>query len=121
MENADNVYGEFAGMVRGLGSMDNPETLFIGEIKTCTASKFEVEVDGLILDEDDVYIADYLKYGYEFPLSTSYVSEVHFGSETTTKQSKAVRGNRLKKGDLVALMQCSDNDTWIVLCKVVKP
>lgn len=116
MENSDNVYGEFAGMMRGLGSMDNPETLLIGQVKTCTASKFEVEVDGLVLDEDDLYIADYLKKGFSFKLETPYVYDSYFNTK-----SSAVRDNRLNKGDLVALMQCSDNDTFVVLCKVVKP
>lgn len=117
MENSDNVYGEFAGMMRGLGAMDNPETMLIGTVKTYTSSKFEVEVDGLILDEDDVYIADYLTKGYSMPIETPYV----YNSVFNTKSS-IVRENRgLKKGDLVALMQCSDNDTFVVLCKVVKP
>lgn len=105
MDNAENVYGNFAGLMRGLGSMDNPETLVIGQVKS-TGSKFEIEIDGLILDDDDLYVAEYLK--------TPYVTSVNFGSETTTKCN-------LKKGDLVACMQCSDNDTYVVLCKVVKP
>jgi len=115
--NADQHYAELAGLFRHMGSMDNPQTLFIGVMKDATT----VEIDDLVLDKDDIYIADYLMAGFKFPLKTSYVSSVNFGSETYGITNPAVRSTGLKKGDLVAVMKCNDNDTYVILCKVVKP
>ena len=120
MENADQLYFEFSQMMRDQGAYYNPETLYIGTVKRWD-SKIQIEIDDLILDEDDLYIADYLMAGYKFPLKTSYVSSVNFGSETSGKTNPAVRSEGLKKGDLVAVMKCNDNDTYVILSRVVKP
>lgn len=117
MANADQDYAELMGVMRDEGSKDNPETLFIGTMRSATS----VEIDGLVLDGDDVYIAAHLMAGYQFPLKTPYVSSVNFGSETTGKTNPAVRASGLKKGDLVAVMKCNDNTTYVILEKVVKP
>ena len=50
MANADQFYAEFMGVMREEGSKDNPETLFIGTMRSATS----VEIDGLVLDGDDV-------------------------------------------------------------------
>lgn len=119
MANADQFYAELMGVMREEGSKDNPETLLIGTMVSATS----VEIDGLILEKDDIYIADYLMAGYQFPLKVPYVSDVSFGhydgSFKTT--NPAVRASGLKKGDLVAVMKCNDNTTYVILAKVVKP
>lgn len=119
MANADQEYAELMGVMRQEGSKDNPETLFIGTMRSATS----VEIDGLVLDGDDVYIAAHLMAGYQFPLKVPYVSDVTFGhydgSFKTT--NPAVRKTGLKKGDLVAVMKCNDNTTYVILEKVVKP
>lgn len=117
MANADQDYAELMGVMRDEGSKDNPETLYIGTMRSDTS----VEIDGLVLDGDDVYIAAHLMAGYQFPLKTPYVSSVNFGSETTSKINPAVRSSGLKKGDLVAVMKCNDNTTYVILERVVKP
>jgi hypothetical protein len=117
LDGADQHYAELAGLFRDMGSRDNPTTLFIGTMKSATS----VEIDGLVLEKDDIYMADYLLAGFEFPLKRSYVSSVNFGSETYGTTNPAVRSTGLKKGDLVAVMKCNDNDTYVILCKVVKP
>lgn len=117
MENADHNYSEFVEVLRDEGKKYNPQTLFIGTMKSATS----VEIDDLILEGDDLYIADYLMEGYKFPLVTPYVSSVSFGSETYSTTNPAVRKSGLKKGDLVAVMKCNDNDTYVILAKVVSP
>lgn len=125
--NADQNYAELAGLFRQMGGMDNPQTLFIGTVKTWKEdnSKIEIEVDDLILDQDDILVADYLMNGFRFPLETPYVSSVTFGhydgSYKTVDTAVKHRKKGIKKGDLVALMKCNDNDTYVLLCKVVKP
>ena len=125
MENADQNYSEFLELMRNQGRMDNPQTLFIGTVKTWASdnSKIKIEVDDLILDQEDILVADYLMDGFKFPLKTPYVSSVTFGhydgSFKTT--NPAVKKGGLKKGDLVAVMKCNDNDTYVILAKVVSP
>lgn len=108
MENADQNYSEFLELMRNQGRMDNPQTLFIGTVKTWASdnSKIEIEVDDLILDQEDILVADYLMDGFKFPLKTT---------------NPAVKKGGLKKGDLVAVMKCNDNDTYVILAKVVSP
>ena len=118
MAKADQVCANLMDIMRQEGSKDNPETLFIGTMRSATS----VEIDGLVLDGDDVYIAAHLMAGYQFPLKVPYVSDVTFGhydgSFKTT--NPAVRKTGLKKGDLVAVMKCNDNTTYVILEKVVK-
>lgn len=119
MAKADQVCANLMDIMRQEGSKDNPETLFIGTMRSATS----VEIDGLVLDGDDVYIAAHLMAGYQFPLKVPYVSDVTFGhydgSFKTTNPD--VRKTGLKKGDLVAVMKCNDNTTYVILEKVVKP
>lgn len=119
MAEADQHYADFVDIMRKEGTRYNPETLYIGVMQDATT----VEIDGLVLDKDDVYISAHLMKGYKFPLVTPYVSSVTFGhydgSYGTT--NPAVRSEGLKKGDLVAVMKCNDNNTYVILEKVVKP
>ena len=105
MAKADQTCANLMEIMRQEGSKDNPETLYIGTMRSATS----VEIDGLVL------------VGYQFPLKTPYVSSVNFGSEITTKTNPAVRSSGLKKGDLVAVMKCNDNTTYVILERVVKP
>lgn len=110
MENAEQNYADFLGMMRTEGAHDNPETLLIGTM----LSSNSVEVDGLTLYRGDLYFADYLMEGFSYPLRTPYVYDSYFN-----RSSSAVRSTGLKKGDKVALMKCANNDTYVVLAKVV--
>ena len=56
MAKADQVCANLMNIMRQEGSKDNPETLFIGTMRSATS----VEIDGLVLDGDDVYIAAHL-------------------------------------------------------------
>lgn len=118
MAKADQVCANLMDIMRQEGSKDNPETLFIGTMRSATS----VEIDGLVLEGDDVYIAAHLMAGYQFPLKVPYVSDVTFGhydgSFKTT--NPAVRKTGLKKGDLVAVMKCNDNTTYVILESFVK-
>lgn len=111
MENAEEFYSSIMDNMRSEGAHDNPETLYIGTM----LSSNSVEIDGLKLTEEDILIADYLKAGYSMPLVTPYVYNSNFNTSGSVKRS----GSGLKKGDLVAVMKCENNDTYVILCKVV--
>lgn len=111
MKNAEEHYIGILKNMRDQGAHDNPETLYIG---TMLSSK-KVEIDGLILDDEDFLIADYLKEGYSMPLVTPYV----YNSYHDTKDAVKRKGHGLKKGDKVAVMKCENTDTYVIFCKVV--
>jgi len=110
MKNAEEHYANMLQFMRNQGAHDNPETLYIGTM----LSSNSVEVDGLKLDEDDFLIADYLKSGWDMPLTSPYWNGYY-----NTKDSITRKGSGLKKGDTVAIMKCENNDTYVILCKVV--
>lgn len=54
--NRDHYYAEMLKMMREQGGKDNPITLQLGVMK----SSDSVAIDDLILNAEDLYIADYL-------------------------------------------------------------
>ena len=114
MENAEQYYGDLLNSMRKEGSHDNPETLYIGTM----LSSDSVEVDGLKLDKEDLLFNEMLLKPVLTKLSFTIQSsggESH--SHSWTDNSTYIKP--LKKGDRVAIMKCENNDTYVVLCKVV--
>jgi len=82
-------------------------------------------------------IADHLLAGYKREIVTPYVKSVKVEVDTTIsisgesgsatsmatvedpKEKEIVTKTGLKKGDTVAVMKLSDNDTYVILAKVV--
>lgn len=115
---SDQYFAEMLGMMREQGRKDNPTTLQLGVMQSANS----VKIDDLVLNAEDLYIADYLVAGYVYPLVTPYVYDVQFGhydgSFSTT--SKAVRSTGLKKGDLVAVHKLQNTNKFVILAKVVE-
>lgn len=114
MQNAEEHYAGMLNFMREEGSYGNPETLYIGTM----LSENSVEVDGLKLEKDDLLFNEKLLKPVltklKFTIQTSGgVSHSHSWEDQSTYIKP------LKKGDLVAVMKCENNDTYVVLCKVV--
>ena len=68
----DQYYAEMLNMMREQGKKDNPVTLQLGIMQSANS----VKVDDLVLNAEDLYIADYLVAGYTRELKIPYVSGV---------------------------------------------
>lgn len=55
----DAFYAEMIGMMREQGKKDNPITLQLGVMQSSNS----VKIDDLVLNSEDLYIADYLLSG----------------------------------------------------------
>jgi hypothetical protein len=129
----DHAYVKMLNMMRSQGSKDNPITLQLGIMQSANS----VKIGDLVLDKEDIMIADYLLTGYKRELVTPYVKSVEVdvdttvtisgesGSATSTATVNApvekyiVTKTGLKKGDIVAVMKLYDKDIYVILAKVV--
>lgn len=126
----DHNYAEMLGMMREQGKKDNPVTIQLGVMQSANS----VKVDDLVLNAEDLYIADYLVSGYTRELKVPYVSAVSvdttqsngFVSEdnpdpdvSLTKQAKITYTDGLKKGDLVVVQKLNNNNMYVILVRVV--
>ena len=59
--NNDFYYAEMLNMMREQGKKDNPTTLQLGIMQSANS----VKIDDLILNAEDLYIADHLLAGYQ--------------------------------------------------------
>lgn len=126
----DYNYLEILRMMRERGARDNPVTLQLGEMQ----SPNSVKIDDLILNAEDLYIADYLVAGYTRTIKVPYVSGVSvdttqsnpFASKDNPdpdtrvwKESQITYTDGLKKGDLVAVQKLDGNNMYVILARVV--
>lgn len=129
----DAFYAEMIQMMRAQGSKDNPITLQLGVMQSANS----VKIDDLVLEAEDLYIADYLVAGYTRELKIPYVSGVTvdttqndpFGTVDSegnyrdpdtrvTRQNKITYTDGLKKGDLVAVQKLNDTNKYVILARV---
>lgn len=115
---SDQYFAEMLNMMREQGRKDNPVTLQIGVMQ----SENSVKIGDLVLNAEDLYIADYLVKDYEFPLATPYVKDVSFGYDSGSfeTEEKAVRSEGLKKDDLVVVQRLHNTNRYVILAKVVE-
>lgn len=126
----DHYLAEMLELMRTQGAKDNPITLQLGVMQ----SPNSVKIDDLVLNAEDLYIADYLVAGYTRQIKVPYVSGVSvdttqsnpFASKDnpdpdtlywTEKQITYIDG--LKKGDLVAVQKLDGNNMYVILARVV--
>lgn len=126
----DHYLAEMLELMRSQGAKDNPVTLQLGVMQ----SPNSVKIDDLVLNAEDLYIADYLVAGYTRQIKVPYVSGVSvdttqsnpFASKDnpdpdtlywTEKQITYIDG--LKKGDLVAVQKLDGNNMYVILVRVV--
>lgn len=129
----DVFYAEMIQMMRAQGSKDNPITLQLGVMQSANS----VKIDDLVLEAEDLYIADYLVAGYTRELKIPYVSGVtvdttqndpfgtvdsegnyHDPDTRVTRQNKITYTDGLKKGDLVAVQKLNDTNKYVILARV---
>lgn len=125
----DAFYAEMIQMMRAQGSKDNPITLQLGVMQSANS----VKIDDLVLNAEDLYIADYLISGYTRQIKVPYVSWVSvdttqsnpFASKDnpdpdvqTAKQAQITYTDGLKKGDLVAVQKLNDTNKYVILARV---
>ena len=130
----DHYLAEMLEIMRTQGSKDNPVTLQLGVMQSANS----VKIDDLVLNAEDLYIADYLVAGYTREIKIPYVSGVTvdttqedgFGTVDSegnysdpdtkvTRQTKITYKDGLKKGDLVAVQQLAFNNKYVILARVV--
>ena len=105
----DHYYAEMLNMMRLQGGKDNPTTIQIGVMQSSNS----VKLDDLLLNSEDLYIADYLVKGYS--RETTRVDT----DTTATVKEKVTYTDGLKKGDKVALQKL-DNNMYLILARVVR-
>lgn len=132
---SDQYFAEMLGMMREQGRKDNPSTLQLGVMQSANS----VKIDDLVLNAEDLYIADYLVSGYTRKIKVPYVSGVtvdttqndgfgytdgngvyHDPDTKVSTQSQITFTDGLKKGDLVAVMKIQDTNRYVILAKVVE-
>lgn len=126
----DHYLAEMLELMRSQGAKDNPVTLQLGVMQ----SPNSVKIDDLILNAEDLYIADYLVAGYTRTIKVPYVSGVSvdttqsnpFASKDNPdpdtrvwKESQITYIDGLKKGDLVAVQKLDGNNMYVILARVV--
>lgn len=126
----DHYLAEMLEIMRSQGAKDNPVTLQLGVMQSPTS----VKIDDLVLNAEDLYIADYLVAGYTRQIKVPYVSGVSvdttqsnpFASKDNPdpdtrvwKESQITYIDGLKKGDLVAVQKLDGNNMYVILARVV--
>ena len=111
---SDQYFAEMLTMMREQGRKDNPVTLQLGVMQ----GENSVKINELVLNSEDLYIADYLVKGYTFPLTTPYLTIGSYGAGYGTAET-AVRSEGLKTGDLVAVQKLHNTNKYVILAKVV--
>ena len=132
---SDHYFAEMLGMMREQGAKDNPVTLQLGVMQSANS----VKVDDLVLNAEDLYIADYLISGYTRKIKVPYVSGVTvdttqsdpFGTMSSegvysdpdtqvSTQNQITFSDGLKKGDLVAVQKLENTNKYVILTRVVE-
>lgn len=127
---SDHYLAEMLELMRSQGAKDNPVTLQLGVMQSSNS----VKIDDLVLNAEDLYIADYLVAGYTRQIKVPYVSGVSvdttqsnpFASKDNPdpdtrvwKESQITYTDGLKKGDLVAVQKLDGNNMYVILARVV--
>ena len=132
---SDQYFAEMLNMMREQGRKDNPVTLQLGVMQSANS----VKIDDLVLNAEDLYIADYLVSGYTRKIKVPYVSGVTVDTTQesgfvsanssgkysdpdtrTSTQSQIIFTDGLKKGDLVAVQKLQNTNKYVILVKVVE-
>ena len=125
----DHQYAEVLEMMRSQG--DNPTLAQIGVMQSSNS----VKIDDLVLNAEDLYIADYLVAGYTRQIKVPYVAGVSvdttqsngFASKDNPdpdtrvwKQSQITYTDGLKAGDMVLVQKLNDNNKYVIIARVVE-
>lgn len=116
-------YEKFINMCRQEGSTYNPPNIRLGTVMN--ESPLVIKVGELQLIKEDLLINySLLDYKEDFSLNkTSASGSTSQGSISSIEIPKGQMNIKgvLKKEDIVVLQPISESQTWIILCKVVRP
>lgn len=101
-------YVKMLNLMKKKGAESNPLSISIGKV-IAPPPEIIVQTNDLQLYKEDLYIADYLLSGYSRQVSI-----------TNSEGSAINMLDTIKVGDELAVMPTEGNQTWIILCKVVK-
>lgn len=101
-------YVKMLNLMKKKGAESNPPSICIAKVISAPP-EIIVQTNDLQLYKDDLYMADYLLTGYSRDVS---INPNCSGSKITTNDT-------IKVGDELAVLPTGDNQTWIILCKVV--
>lgn len=126
-----NPYSDLLKIMREQGAKDNPPSIRLGTV-LAPPPAIRIQTGDLVLDADDLLIADYLLPNYQREYSQTGEgtiitktppSPVTYSSytvmESLTDTGQITFTDTLKSGDIVALLATEDRQTYILLCKVV--
>lgn len=135
----DNPYSSLIKIIQSQGSKTNTPGIKIAKVTSVSDTNIIIEVDGLPIDKDNIYISDYLLRGYRRELKTDNISNLEktdgienlVGSTTSSNHSHGLQNltinhgvfytkDTLKINDLVAVIPVLDRQTYIILSKVVR-
>ena len=114
MGKEDRQMARLLDIMREQGKKDNPETLVIGTMTSAATCS----IGDLALDEEDLLFNEMLLKPDLTKLRFNIKSSGGV-SHTHEWEDKSEYIKPLKKGDTVVLMKLEDQDTYVVLCKVV--
>ena len=123
---SDQYFAEMLSMMREQGRKDNPVTIQLGVMQ----SEKSVKIDDLVLNAEDLYIADYLVAGYTRKIKIPYISEIILNVQSgmydvssveaeTVEQTSIEFADGLKKGDLVVVQRLYNTNKYVIMAKVV--
>lgn len=122
--NIKDPYVSILQHMQNQGKRFNPPSIAIGTVISEESEPLTINVGDLPLTKENFLIADYLLKDYKRKInipSTSAVGSTTNGSITsiTIPDAEMSFTDGLKKGDKVACLATSDEQTYIILCKVV--
>ncbi|CUU49195.1 DUF2577 domain-containing protein [Clostridium beijerinckii] len=101
-------YVKMLNLMKRKGAESNPLSICIAKVNS-PPPEIIIQTNDLQLYKDDLYIADYLLSGYSRQASVA-----------NTDGTAVSFLDTIKIGDELAVLPTKDNQTWIILCKVVK-
>ena len=109
-----NVFDEFINEMKDLGLSQLPEGLGLGEV--ISDSPLQIKKNELILEEENLYLADYLKPGYKRKMNYTWRDK----DGASGKQIETMTYlDGLKTGDKVVLTPVMSGQKYVVLARVV--
>lgn len=109
-----NVFDEFINEMKDLGLSQLPEGLGLGEV--ISDSPLLIKKNELILEEENLFLADYLKPGYKRTMEYSWRDK----DGARGKQIETMTYlDGLKTGDKVVLTPVMSGQKYVVLARVV--
>jgi hypothetical protein len=122
--NVKDPYVSIVGTMREEGSVYNPPSIDIATV--ISSDPLTITIPGMQIDKDKILVSDFLLEGYIRKITIPSTSATGSTSDGSISSINIPDGelnliNGLKKGDKVACLSTSNGQTYIILCKVVKP